>query len=133
MSHYILDKGYKITDAAGIAACRVVVQGTNPGECAAPGAANAGAILGVTTHAQALQNQNVSVRKAGIARVVAAGLVAVGAPVNIADAAGKVKAISEVAGTKINCLGFAETAAADDGDIIEVFISLHERTVPSAQ
>jgi hypothetical protein len=128
MSHYILDKAYKITDSGGAAAGRVVVQGTNAGECKLPAAANAGAILGVTVHSQTTQNQNVAVRKAGIARVVAGGVVAVGAPVNVAGVTGKVKAIAETAGTKINCLGFAETAAGADGDVIEVFISLHERT-----
>jgi hypothetical protein len=54
--------------------------------------------------------------------------VSVGAPVNVAGNTGKVKAINETAGTAINCIGFAETAALADGDIIEVFISLHQRT-----
>ena len=128
MSHYILDKAYKITDAAGVSAGLVVVQGTNAGECKLPAAANAGAILGVTVHGQSLQNQNVAVRKAGIARMVAAGEIALGAPVNVAGTSGKVKAISETTGAKVNCVGFAETAASDDDDILEVFISLHERT-----
>ena len=128
MSHYILDKAYRILDADGVPANRVVVQGTNGGECQAPDAANAGGILGITIYSQSLQNQSVAVRKAGIARVVAAGGIDPGAPVNIADATGKVKAIDEEAGTKINCVGFAETAAIADGDIIEVFISLHQRT-----
>lgn len=130
MPSYILDKAYKVTDANGVDANLVVVQGTNAGECALPGAANAGAILGVTVHSQSLQNKNVSVRKAGIASVVAAGAISVGAPVNIAGTSGKVKAIDETSGTKINCVGFAETAASADGDIIDVFLSLHERTAP---
>ena len=128
MSHYILDKAYKITDAAGVSAGLVVVQGASAGECKLPAAANAGAILGVTVHGQSLQNQNVAVRKAGIARMVAAGEIALGAPVNVAGTSGKVKAISETTGAKVNCVGFAETAASDDDDILEVFISLHERT-----
>ncbi len=128
MPSYILDKAYKVTDANGVDANLVVVQGTNAGECALPGAANAGAILGVTMHSQSLQNKNVSVRKAGIASVVAAGTISVGAPVNIAGTSGKVKAIDETSGTKINCVGLAETAASADGDIIDVFLSLHERT-----
>lgn len=128
MANYILDKAYEVSDTDGVAAYRVVVQGTNAGECALPGAANAPKILGVTTHAQTLKGQNVAVRKAGIARVVAAGAVALGVPVNVAGTTGKVKAISETAGTKINCMGFAETAASADGDIIEVFLSFHERT-----
>ncbi len=130
MPSYILDKAYKVTDANGVDANLVVVQGTNAGECALPGAANAGAILGVTMHSQSLQNKNVSVRKAGIASVVASGAISVGVPVNIAGTSGKVKAIDETSGTKINCAGFAETAASADGDIIDVFLSLHERTAP---
>jgi hypothetical protein len=130
MPSYILDKAYKVTDANGVDANLVVVQGTNAGECALPGAANAGAILGVTMHSQSLQNKNVSVRKAGIASAVAAGAISVGVPVNIAGTSGKVKAIDETSGTKINCVGFAETAASADGDIIDVFLSLHERTAP---
>lgn len=128
MSNYLLDKAYAITETAGIAAYRVAVQGTNPGEAKLPGAANAGAILGVTVHSQPRQGGHVAVRKAGIARVVASGAVALGAPVNLAGASGKVKAVSESAGTKVQCLGFAETAAAADNDVIEVFLSIHERT-----
>ena len=132
MAHYILDKAYKITDSGGVSANRVVVQGTNAGECKLPAAENADGILGVSVHAQSLQNQNVSVRKAGIARVVAASAISVGDPVNVADTAGKVQAITVDASGKAHCLGFAETAAADDGDIIEVFITLHERNVATS-
>ncbi len=128
MSNYILDKAYSNTEAAGVGAYLVVVQGAAAGQAKLPTAANAGAILGVTVHSQSLAGANVAVRKAGIARVKAAGAIAVGAPVNIAGASGKVKAVSESTGTKVNCLGFAETAAAADGDLVEVFISLHERT-----
>jgi len=81
----------------------------------------------VTVHSQTLQGANVAVRKAGIARVVAAGAVTVGSPVNIAGSSGKVKAVSETAGTKIACLG-SPRRRRGDGDVIEVFISLHERT-----
>ncbi len=128
MSSYILDKAYAISETSGVGAYLVVVQGTNPGEAKLPGAANAGSILGVTVHSQALEGANVAVRKAGIARVKAAGAIGVGAPVNIAGTSGKVKEIDETAGTAIECLGFAETAAAADGDIIEVYLALHQRT-----
>ena len=129
MASYILDKAYAIDETNGIGAYRVAVQGTNAGEAKLPAAANAGKILGVTVHSQSLQGSNVAVRKAGIAKVIAAGAIAVGVPVNVAGTSGKVKAISESSGTAVNCLGFAETAAAADGDVIEVFISQHERTV----
>ncbi len=128
MPSYILDKAYSIDESGGVDACVAVVQGTRTGDAKLPAAANSSKILGVTVHTQTLQGSNVAVRKAGIARVKAAGPIALGTPVNIAGPSGKVKAISEGAGTKVNCLGFAETAATGDGDIIEVFISLHERT-----
>lgn len=130
MASYILDKAYAIDESNGIGAYRVAVQGTNAGEAKLPAAANAAKILGVTVHSQSLQGSNVAVRKAGIAKVIAAGPIRVGVPVNIAGTSGKVKAISETEGALVNCLGFAETAASNDGDVIEVFISLHERTAP---
>jgi len=130
MSNYILDKAYTVTDAGGVDAFRVVVQGGVAGECALPAGQNADGVLGVTTHAQE-QNRNVSVRKAGVARVEAAGVIAVGEAVNVAAATGKVKSVSdENTGTKVKVIGFAETAAAANGDVIEVFISLHERIAP---
>ncbi len=130
MSNYILDKAYSVSDAGGVDKCRVVVQGTNAGECALPSAANDGAVLGVTLFSQPTQGRSVSVRKAGIARCEAAGAISVGAPVNIAGTSGKVKVVDEATDTKVNCIGFAETAAAADGDIIEVFLSFHERIAP---
>ncbi|MBI3737207.1 DUF2190 family protein [Candidatus Sumerlaeota bacterium] len=129
MSSYLLDKAYSIDEANGVGAYRVVVQGNSPGEAKLPAAANAGKILGVTVHSQTRRGANVAVRKAGIARVTAAGAIDAGAPVNIAGATGKVKAIDEASDSHIECLGYAETAAAADGDLIEVFISLHERIV----
>ncbi|MCD6384204.1 DUF2190 family protein [Candidatus Sumerlaeota bacterium] len=130
MSNYILDKAYTITSENGVQAYRVVVVGSNPGECQLPSAANDGKILGVTLFSQENKGRNVTVRKAGIARCVAAGAINLGDPVNIADSSGKVKAINESSGTHINCVGFAETSASADGDIIEVFLSFHERIVP---
>ena len=132
MSNYILDKAYKITDASGVGANLVVVQDTNDGECALPGAANAAKILGVTTFAQSNQDKSVSLRKAGVARVVASGSISAGDPVNIAGTSGKIKTVNESGGTLVNCLGFAETSASADGDIIDVFLSVHQRLVPSA-
>lgn len=129
MSSYLLDKAYAIDEAGGVGAYLVVVQGANAGEAKLPAAANAGGMLGVTVHSQSRQGAHVAVRKAGIARVTAAGAIGLGAPVNIDGTSGKVKAIDEAATTHIECLGFAETAAAADGDVIEVFISIHERIV----
>jgi hypothetical protein len=130
MSSYILDKAYAIEEADGVGAYLAVVQGTAPGKAKLPAAANAAGALGATVHSQTRQGANVAVRKAGIARIKAAGPIDVGSPVNIAGASGKVKAVSEASGTHINCLGFAETAAAADGDLVEVFLAPHERIVP---
>ncbi len=126
MAHYILDKAYTITDANGVSANRVVVQGANAGDANLPAAANADSLLGVTVHSQPNTGHCVAVRKAGIARVLAAGVISVGAAVNIDDE-GRVKAIDEQQGTKVHCLGFAESAATAEDDLIEVFIALHDR------
>lgn len=129
MPIYLMDKAYRITSGGGVATHRVVVQGGASGECTLPGGPNAGGILGVTVHGQPASGRGVSVRKAGIVEVVASGAIGVGAPVNIHGVTGKVKAINEGVGSKVNCLGFAETAASADGDLIEVFLSIHQRTV----
>lgn len=128
MAIYLMDKSYRITTSGGVASGRVVVAGSVAEQCALPAAANAGKLLGITMTSQTEAGRAVAVRKAGIAQVVAAGAITVGAPVNIADSSGRVKAVSESAGTKVQCLGFAETSAAAAGDLIEVFISIHERT-----
>lgn len=128
MSHNILDKAYAIEEANGVAAGRVVVQGSQPGRARLPEGPMADAILGVTTHSQSLPGANVAVRKAGIARVVAAGPIPVGAPVCVADDEGRVMRCNPGIGEATPCLGFAETSAADAGDIVEVFIALHQRS-----
>ncbi len=130
MTSYILDKAYAIDEPDGVPAYRVVVQGDNPGEAKLPAEANAGKILGGTVHSQGRAGGHVAVRKAGIARLTAAGPIDLGEPVNVAGTSGKVKAVDEESGTLIQCVGFAETSAGADGDLIEIFISLHERVAP---
>ncbi len=125
MTYYILDKCY--VASTPVEACRAVVRANGTNAVKLPAGGNAGAIAGVTVFTQTIAGRGVSVRKAGIANVVAAAAVAIGDPVNIADAQGRVKALNEAAGTKVECLGFAETAAAAAGDIIEVFICPHQR------
>jgi hypothetical protein len=128
MAIYLMDKTYRISASGGIASARAVVAGSSAGYCDLPAAANAGNILGVTVTSQTELARGISVRKAGIADVAAAGAIAAGSPVNIADVQGRVKTVNEATGTKVQCIGFAETSAAQAGDIIEVFISIHERT-----
>ncbi len=130
MSNYILDKAYTIATSGGVETGRVVVVGSAAGECILPAAANAGKVLGVTMFSQPNQGRNVTVRKAGIARCVAAGAINIGDPVNVAGTSGKVKAVDETTGTHVNCIGFTETAATAEDDLIDVFLSFHERIVP---
>ncbi|CAN5193360.1 hypothetical protein BH09SUM1_BH09SUM1_07210 [soil metagenome] len=90
MSAYVLDKAFKIATIAGVAANRVVVRTGNQDECKLPAAAYAGEILGVTTYPQSRQDRFVGVRRMGIASTMAAGVIARGARVCIADNAGRV-------------------------------------------
>ena len=143
MSNYTMDKVYSITDINGIGAYLVVVQGPNAGECRLPYEANGDKILGVTVYSQSMHGGYVAVRKAGIARVVAEGKIELGEPVIVAGITGRViqcpKTRQEAIDkgffddsepmSKFNVLGFAEIAASADGDVIEVFISIHQRTV----
>ena len=94
------------------------------------GGANAGGLLGLTTHGQSRPGGSVAGRKAGIARARAAGPIALGAPVQVADDQGRVREVEGEGGTLVQCLGFAETPAGAQGDVIEVFISIHERIIP---
>jgi hypothetical protein len=128
MGIYLLDKAYRQSGSTAIPAARVVVATAGPGECTLPASANAGFILGIAMTGQSAPGRALTVRKAGVASAMAAGAIPYGAPVNIAGSTGKVKAISEAPGTKVQCLGFAETSAASDGDLVEVFVSIHERT-----
>jgi hypothetical protein len=57
----------------------------------------------------------------GISRVVASGAITRGAYVNIANANGQIKAVSE-SGTMINVVGIAIDAASNAGDVIRVLV-----------
>jgi len=70
--------------------------------------------------APTLQARNLQVAKSGIVRLIAASAIAVGAAVNIADNQGRVKTVNEGAGTLVNAIGYAETAAVNAGDIVHV-------------
>lgn len=120
---------YKITDAAGVLAHRAVVRGTNDGECKKPTAANVGKFVGITAEAQATQNKPVPVDVDGVVFGVASGAISYGDMVNIADTGGKLASVeATVALGLVNpaavqyVVGFAETAAAADGDLFKVRI-----------
>jgi hypothetical protein len=129
---YVLDKTYKVVEAAGIAKHRAVVPATNDGECKLPTAANQ-LSYGITQEPQAKQNSNVAVRKYGISRAVAKGAVTKGDYVEVGDAAGTLRKadLTTVPGaaTLHHVLGVAETSAAD-GEIFFVFLSPNPVVMP---
>jgi hypothetical protein len=129
---YVLDKTYKVTEAAGITKWRAVIPGTNDGECKLPTAANQ-LSLGITQEAQAKQNQNVAVRKYGISRAYAKGSITKGDYVEVGDATGALRKadLTTVPGsaTLHHVLGIAETSAAD-GEIFFVFLSPNPVVMP---
>lgn len=90
MSNYVLDKSYRVAPESGIGAGLVVVRGADDGECDLPAGAHAGAVLGITTHAQTRLGRYIGVRRLGIASAVAAGAIARGARVAVADSQGRV-------------------------------------------
>ncbi len=122
---YVLDKTYKVTEAAGVGKYRAVVPATNDGECKLPTAANQ-LSFGITQEAQAKQNENVTVRKYGISRACAKNAVTKGDYVELGDATGALRKadLSTVPGaaTLHHVLGIAESSAAD-GEIFFVFLS----------
>lgn len=66
--------------------------------------------------------RNIRTRMLGISRVVASGAITRGAYVNVANAQGQIKAVSESVGTYINVVGIAIDSAANSGDVIRVLV-----------
>ena len=66
--------------------------------------------------------RNIRTRMVGISRVVASGAITRGAYVNIANAQGQIKTVSEAVGTMINVVGIAIDAAVNAGDVIRVLV-----------
>ena len=129
---YVLDKTYKVTEAAGITKWRAIIPGTNDGECKLPTAANQ-LSLGITQESQAKQNQNVAARKYGISRAYAKGAITKGDYVEVGDTSGALRKadLSTVPGsaTLHHVLGIAETSAAD-GENLFVFLSPNPVVMP---
>ncbi len=122
ISHNTLDipaKTFTLNDPAGSERFRVLVQGVGAMEVKRPAGANAGKIRGVAVGTR--QNgEGVSVRTEGEVPVRIASAVAVGDDVNIANALGDVKTVSEAVGTRVFVVGEALTAGQQAGDIVIV-------------
>jgi len=129
---YVLDKTYKVTEAAGIGKYRAVIAGTDDADVKLPTAANQLA-RGITQEAQAKVNANVAVRKYGISRAYANGTITKGDYVEIASATGDLRKadLATVPGsaTLHHVLGIAETSAAN-GEIFFVFLSPNPVVMP---
>jgi hypothetical protein len=122
---YVLDKTYKVAEAAGISKYRAVVPATNDGECKLPTAANQ-LSYGITQESESIQYAGVTVRKYGISRAYAKGAITKGDYVEVGDATGALRkadlATVPGAATLHHILGVAESSAADGG-IFFVFLS----------
>ena len=113
----------RVKQTGGVPKYRVVVDGPGTREVQLPGAANAGSIQGVTLD-KCDNDANVAVQNAGDAICIAAGAIAKGAQVNVADNQGRVKTVSEGAGTDVNKVGVALEAAAALGDQVMVGLQI---------
>ncbi|HZT71495.1 MAG TPA: hypothetical protein VFC10_17340 [Terriglobia bacterium] len=129
---YVLDKTYRITNAAGVTQYRAVVPGANDGDCQLPTGANQFA-WGITQEDQPNQNENVVVRKYGISRAYAAGTINRGQYVEVADATGALQAADlttvPASATVHNIVGIAESSA-NAGEVFFVFLSPGPVVVP---
>jgi hypothetical protein len=129
---YVLDKTYRVTEAAGIGKYRAVVAGTADTDVKLPTAGNQ-LSRGITQEAQPNQNANVAVRKYGISRAYAKSTVTKGDYVEVGDATGALRKadLTTVPGaaTLHHVLGIAETSA-NDGEIFLVFLSPNPVVMP---
>ena len=152
-----IKKTYTLDQNVEVGKFTVLVQSTvnyNDG-CSVPAGANAAGILGVAQEsilpsgvadysggtytlvsgtawpANSIPTQGQGLKiglvRHGISRVVASGAVNRGDWVNIADNQGRIKTVSEAAGTLVHVLGQAEDAATTAGDVIRVFVQPHSR------
>jgi len=80
-------------------------------------------VTGSTPPTYSLAGRPVSVCVAGRARAVAASAINEGDEVNVADSSGRVKTVSESAGTLVYVLGRAQTKASNANDIVIVEVA----------
>jgi len=120
---YVLDKTYIVEEAAGLGKYLAVIPGTSDQQVKVTGATAAGVVVGITQEAGA-NGKPVAVRKMGISRAVAAGIILRAAYVELAGDTGKLQSATLTAGTAAvhHIVGQAETPAGADGDIFYVLM-----------
>jgi hypothetical protein len=122
-------RSYKITDAGGVDKHLAVVR-DGAGAVKKPTGAGVGLCVGFTQEKQATQNRGVRLKVAGYTFAVAAAAITAGDAVDINGTTGKIRSaqtrMNAGVGTAdiVNVVGYAETAAGADGDIIEVRIAI---------
>ncbi len=129
-------RSYKITDAGGVDKFLAVVR-DGAGAVKKPTGAGVGLCVGFTQEKQATQNRSVRVKVAGYTFAVAAAAITAGDAVDINGTTGKVRsaqarlaAATAGAAEVVNVVGYAETAAGADGDMIEVRIAIFSKGTP---
>jgi hypothetical protein len=65
----------------------------------------------------------------GYAKCIASGAINQGDEVNVADAYGRVKTVSETSGTKVYVVGIAQNAVTTANDIVEVLLNFYAKIV----
>ncbi len=130
-------RAYKIEDAAGVGAYLAVVQGAADGGCKKPGGANAAGFLGFTIEPQATQYKAVPVKKIGLTRAVAGGVITAGDRLVIDGTTGKVKSEeANIAGgvgayALYNVVARAEVSAVLD-DVFWVWVTPESVSRPAS-
>lgn len=130
---YVLDKTYQITSTGGVGTYLAVVPGANDGQCQLP-TASSQLCFGITQESQPNQNENVVVRKYGISRAYANGVVNKGDYVEIAGTNGYLQTANlttlPATATLHNIVGIAESSTTAAGQIFFVFLSPNPVVVP---
>ena len=117
----IARRGRKFVGAEGAKAKRVLIDGVGADEARNTAAANAGALAGVSFDS-ARDGDRVALSEYGYAEIESAGVINPGERVNVAADGGvaanrgRVKTVSEAAGTVINLVGVAVTGASAAGE-----------------
>lgn len=108
---------------------RVVVNGPATGDCQAPAGANAGSLAGVTYDAVKV-GEGAALSEYAYAKVRIAGPIPIFSRVNVADAQGRIKAVSEVTGSDVTLVGIAEEAGVQaDQEIVVNLKRFNEQAI----
>lgn len=112
-----------VEDSSGVGAKRVVAYGNSPNTVKNVSGANAGNLAGVTWD-RADDNGAVALAEYGYPEIESAGEIPYGSKVNVADAAGRIKAVDEADATVVTLVGVAEEAATGEGQRVKVNVRL---------